>query len=81
MVGEDPFLVDTAMAWMMGLDPQKIACLAKRELFNDLDWARFDAATVPLDLDGKLVRGLAALPTLHAFLPPPGWKDHIERAS
>ncbi len=79
MVGEDPFLMDTAMAWMMGLDPQKIACLAKRGMFNDLDWARYDDATVPLDLNGTLVRGLAALPTAHTFMPPPGWKNHIER--
>ena len=33
----------------------------------------------PMPVIGSLVRGLGALPVLHRFLPPPGWKHHLER--
>ena len=79
-VCSDPFLMDTAMARMMGLDRDKIPCLSKRSLFKDDEWALFDAATVPVELDGAIVQGIDALPILRDFLPPPGWKGHIERA-
>ena len=77
-VSDDPFLMDMAMARLMGFDPNRIPQLANYGLFKDPLWASFDPRSVPLSFDGNRLEGIDALPILHRFLPPPGWKDHIE---
>jgi len=74
----DPFVMDSLMARLMGFDFQKIPQLANMERFADTTWGQFDPQAIPIWLDGETYRGLSSVPILHFFLPPPGWKDHIE---
>jgi uncharacterized protein (DUF362 family) len=77
-VANDPFLMDMVMAQLMGLDWRKLPMLNNYQLFNDVDWARYDPETVKINYDGKEYEGVSSLPVLHHFIPPPGWKGHIE---
>ena len=81
IAGTDPLLVDSVMATLMGYDIVKIPCLAHHREFRDSDWGQFNPADVVIGLNDGLVRGLAGLPVLHAFIPPPGWRGHIEKAT
>ncbi len=78
VASRDPFLADTAMAALMGFDWERIPALAHRRRFGE-PWGRFETAEVQCLLDGRAVRGIAALPVIHGFLPPPGWRGRIER--
>lgn len=80
MFADNPFLMDMAMATLMGFDWRKIPSLENYVKFPGA-WARFDPETVTVTLDGRPFHGVGALPTLHTFLPPPGWRGHIERMS
>jgi hypothetical protein len=66
------------MAALMGFDWERIPMLAHRQRFRE-PWGRYDTASVPLVLNGRAVRGVGALPVVHRFLPPPGWRGRIER--
>lgn len=77
-MASDPFLMDMCMAQMMGFDWQKIALLKNYGQFDDENWARFDPVTVKVNFDGRQYSGISSLPVLHRFIPPPGWKGHIE---
>ncbi len=79
--GADPFLIDSAMAHLMGFDIRKIPCLSRHRLFERGGWGDYDPAQVAVEFDGKVVHGLGQLPVVKDYLPPPGWKGHIERAS
>jgi hypothetical protein len=46
--------------------------------FDDSIWARFDPKTVAVMYNGSEHSGVDSLPIIHRFLPPPGWKGHIE---
>lgn len=74
----DPFLLDMAASRLMGFDWRLIPKLARFREFNDPILARFDPESVSLEFNGETLRGIKALPVLHGFLPPPGWKGHIE---
>jgi uncharacterized protein (DUF362 family) len=75
----NPFLVDFAMAKLMGFDWRKIPLLANHSRFNFAPIAQFDPASFDVIQDGKLdPRGVDAIPSIRPFLPPPGWKGHIE---
>lgn len=74
----DPFLLDMAMAQMMGFDYSKIPLLYNFQSFHDKTWALFDPEVVKLSIDEKELVGISSIPVLHNFLPPPGWKGHIE---
>ena len=80
IVADDPFLMDTVMAALMGFDPEKIPMLAHRTDFLDPAWGNFDSDSVKVELQGRMVKGIASLPVLHGFQPAPGWRDHIELA-
>ncbi len=79
IVADDPFLMDLAMAEMMGFDFQRIPCLAKHKEFPDTTWGRFEPQSVSFLFNGDHATGLQNLPVVHRFLPAPGWKDHIEK--
>ena len=74
----DPFLGDMVMAKIMGFDYLKIPMLANHRLFNDQTWGNFNPSTVPVVWDNKLVTGIDSIPILRNFLPPPGWRAHVE---
>jgi len=72
----DPFALDHVMARLMGLDPARIPQLAHHGEFGG-EWGAFDAADITVERDGT-TQALASLDALHPFLPPPGWRGHIE---
>ncbi len=77
--GSDPFLVDLALSRLMGLDYGRIPCIANHPLFARWGWGNFAPATAPVEFQGNALSSVLALPTLHKFIPPPGWRGHIER--
>lgn len=78
IASEDPFLVDTAMARLMNYDAARIPSLSNRRQFRDPVWGQFDETTTTIEQDGRVSKGLSAIDPLRTFLPPPGWKGHIE---
>lgn len=79
IASRNPFLVDAAMAKLMGFDFAKIRLLANHQRFRFRPFADFDPAAFPVTFNGvRTERGLEALPVLQRFLPAPGWKDHLE---
>jgi hypothetical protein len=77
--GNDPFAVDTTLAWFMGFDYNKIPILSRRHEYMGPSWGDFDSPGLALEIDGRLTR-LIEENVNFRFQPPPGWKDHIERA-
>jgi uncharacterized protein (DUF362 family) len=80
LAARDPFLLDTVMARLMDFDPRRIPCLAQRRAFGDPEWGAFDADTATLALDEATLTGLRHLPPIKRYLPPPGWRGHIENS-
>jgi hypothetical protein len=77
-LGEDPFVVDLALSRLMGLDYRSIPQLAHHREFGRGSWGDFDPEAVRVRLDEREFRGIDSLPVLHSFLPPAGWRGHIE---
>jgi hypothetical protein len=77
-IANDPFLADMSMAKVMGFDFRKIPVLAHYRDFEDSSWGAFDPERTPVSVAGQQVPEIGALPTLHAFLPPPGWAGAME---
>lgn len=81
LASENPFLVDFAMAKLMGFDFKKIRLLANHRRFPHEPTATFDPRAFRVTLNGQTTAtGLDAIPVLHRFIPSPGWKGHIELA-
>ncbi len=78
LFGDDPFAIDCALAYFMGFAAEKIPLLAHRREFAGVDWGRFELNELAAELDGQPTR-VAASPLNFKFIPPPGWRDHIER--
>ena len=76
--GDDPFAIDSAFAWFMGFDPHKLPVLARRADYLGPGWGDFELNELTVELDGQPVR-LADSPVNFHFVPPPGWRNHIER--
>ncbi len=71
LAGFDPLAVDTAAALMMGFDPNKIPLLANHGDFkNKLDISCWNEHKGFLSLESMI--------SLFDFIPPTGWKYHIE---
>jgi len=78
-VSENPFLIDFAMARMMGFDWRKIPLLSNYKRFAWSGLSDFDPHAFPVVNDGKpCFTGIDALPVIRPFISPPGWKGHIE---
>jgi len=75
---EDPFLMDMAVARLIGFDYRKIPQLSHHREFEPGHWGDFDPDAVVVRIDGKEYRGISALPVRRAFLPPAGWRGHVE---
>lgn len=79
LASRNPFLIDFAMARLMGFDFRKIRLLKNHLHFPYSPMASFEPSTVQVILNGRrLDAGLEAVPAIRNFLPPPGWKQHIE---
>lgn len=79
IASENPFLVDFAMAKMMGFDWRKIRLLANHQKFGWPRFADFDPHGFEVVRNGLASsNGVDAIPVLKKFLPPPGWLSHIE---
>jgi uncharacterized protein (DUF362 family) len=75
----NPFLVDFAMAKLMGFDWRKIRLLANHRRFSFAPFAEFDSHSFSVCVNGEAsATGVDALPVIQRFLPSPGWKAHIE---
>lgn len=78
-VSRNPFLVDFAMAKMMGYDYRSIRSLNNYKRFPSSRFTDFLPQSFQVDLNGSvMLNGIDGIPTLHNFIPPPGWKNHIE---
>ncbi len=77
-ISNNPFVVDIALAHLMGFDYRKVPQLSHHREFGKDSWGDFDPATVVLQMDGRELRGVQSLPVLHPFLPSAGWRGHIE---
>jgi hypothetical protein len=77
-VANNPFLVDIAASRLMGFDYRKIPQLARHREFGKDSWGDLDPEEARLHLDGREIGGIESLPVLRPFLPPVGWKAHIE---
>jgi hypothetical protein len=62
----------------MGFDYQKIPQLSHHREFGENSWGDFNPVTISVSIDGREYRGIDSLPVLRAFLPPTGWRGHIE---
>lgn len=79
LASPNPFLVDLAMSKMMGFDYRKIRLLSCREKYPDAGWGGVAPEAFQVEHEGQLRSdGVAGLPVLHRFLPPPGWRGHVE---
>jgi uncharacterized protein (DUF362 family) len=76
--GRDPFAIDSALAWFMGFDPNRMPILRERSRYLGLDWGRFAFEELPVTLDG-VTAPLPSFEIRHDFMPPPGWEAHVER--
>ncbi len=78
LASRNPFLVDFAMAKLMGYDFRKIRLLANHARFPGA-FRDFDPGKFPVTLNCvRSETGVDALPVVHRFIPSPGWKGHIE---
>lgn len=78
LASPDPFLVDMVMARIMGFAHEQIPLLANVQQFNRGEWGKFDPERTTIIADGKRIIGIGSVPVVHEFMPPPGWKGHIE---
>ena len=78
ILSNDPFLMDMVTAQMMGFDYNKIPMLSNFKLFGNKLWGFFDPMNVGISLNGEKVLGISPIPSVHRFIPPPGWRGHIE---
>jgi len=76
---DNPFLIDLAMAKLMGFDYRKIRQLAQLKLFPDATWGGIDPEDFEVTIDGVASHGgLRDISPIKRFLAPPGWAGQIE---
>ena len=80
IAADDPFLADTIGCRLMGFDENRIPLLSHRREFRDPVWGQFDSTAVAIQWNDEARSGIQSLTPSHKFVPPPGWKGHIESA-
>ncbi len=81
LASRNPFLIDFAMAKLMGFDVRKIRLLDHYRRFPFAPCTDFSAEKFTVTCNGvRSENGLDALPIVHRFIPSPGWRGHIELA-
>lgn len=79
LASTNPFLIDLAMSKMMGFDYRKIRLLSSQAKYPDPHWALISPEKFRVERRGQThTDGVLGLPVLHRFLPPPGWRGHVE---
>jgi uncharacterized protein (DUF362 family) len=76
--GSDPFAIDAALSRFMGFDPEKIPVIARMSEYAGPEWGDFNLNELEAELDGAAIRVMES-PVNFEFVPPPGWRKHIER--
>jgi len=78
-VSFNPFLIDFAIAKIMGFDYKKIKLLSNYKLFRIPELVSFEPNSFVVYFNGrKYTNGVEDIPIFKPFIPPPGWKGHIE---
>ncbi len=78
VVGDDPFAIDTVLAWFMGFDPDRLPILNHRARYLGAAWGDFELPALAVTVDGATAP-LSSFTVRHDFKPPPGWRHHVER--
>ena len=79
LASSNPFLIDFAMAKLMGFDVRKIRLLDRYRRFPFAPFTTFEPEKFLVTLNGaRSEAGIDALPVVHRFIPSPGWRGHIE---
>jgi hypothetical protein len=74
----NPFLIDFAMAKMMGFDWRKIRLLSNFRSFGSEAFSSFEPEGFEVINDRAVATtGVDAIPLIKNFLPPPGWRNHV----
>lgn len=82
LASSNSFLVDLAMSKLMGFDYRKIRLLACQAKYPDPAWAQVHPEKFRVERKGEARSdGIVGLPVLHRFMPPPGWRGHVELPS
>lgn len=76
----NPFAVDAFMARFMGYDRDRIPLLSRIREFGDGEWDQLDYRSIRVQGNSESML-LDEMPPSRSFLPPPGWRGHIELAS
>jgi uncharacterized protein (DUF362 family) len=76
--GTDPFAIDATLCYFMGFAPEQVPVIERRQQFGGVNWGQFDLRDLTVQLDGNAIQLLECAINFH-FVPPPGWKTHIER--
>jgi uncharacterized protein (DUF362 family) len=76
--GTDPFAIDASLCWFMGFDPTKTPLIQNRDRFAGSGWGDFALDNLQIELDGERLV-VSKSPVNFQFIPPPGWRNHIER--
>ena len=79
-ISRNPFIIDFAIAQMMGFDWLKIPQLRNKGLFKYAEWGQFDPYVFTVQINSESYdNGLKCVPIIKQYLPSPGWKGHIEK--
>ena len=76
--GDDPFAIDAALCHFMGFAAEKVPIIGRRRAFAGIGWGQFELEDLEVELDGKRTRVVDS-PINFRFVPPPGWRNYIER--
>jgi uncharacterized protein (DUF362 family) len=76
--GDDPFSIDAALCHFMGFAPETVPVVAQRKIFAGIGWGRFELNELEVEMDGSRTR-IVDSPLNFRFVPPPGWRNYIER--
>lgn len=78
LAASNPLATDLVMARLMRFDYRKIPSLSHYRELRAPEWAALNPDTMRIETDDGSRVGLHALPPIKPYLPPPGWKGHIE---
>jgi uncharacterized protein (DUF362 family) len=76
--GTDPFAIDAALTSFMGFNPERLPVIARRDQYLGPEWGDFALDKLMIELDGTAVLPSESPINFH-FVPPPGWRDYVER--
>jgi uncharacterized protein (DUF362 family) len=79
-ISQNPFIIDFAVAHMMGFDWRKIPLLKNKNRFKYSEWIKFNPDLFSVQVNsGSYDNGLRSIPIIKRYFAPPGWVGHIEQ--